>query len=148
MSGALNQFLENGGKIIGICNGFQVLCQVGMFGDVTLARNRQGVFVDRWVEMDFVHQDSVWLNNLKGESIVLPIRHGEGRLILGEKPRFKPALKYRSDVNGSHEQIAGIVDDSGQVFGLMPHSEAALDAWLYPLKNSKQNIEIVSKILK
>lgn len=131
----LDDFIAEGGFVIGICNGFQVLCQLGVFGDVTLSKNRQGTFIDRWVEVDCVNNDSAWFKNLSGKTLRLPIRHAEGRLVLGENPKFTSVLRYLDDVNGSYEQCAGIVDESGQVLGLMPHPEAALEPWLHPFND-------------
>lgn len=145
----ISEFIAKGGLVIGICNGFQVLCQLGVFGDVTLSRNRQGVFIDQWVEVDCVKNSGPWFKNLYGKTLRLPIRHGEGRLVLGEKPRFQSALRYLQDVNGSHDQTAGIVDESGQILGLMPHPEAALDEWLCPFVTAAdENTKLVRNIFE
>lgn len=145
----IEQFVKNNGLVIGICNGFQVLCQLGVFGEVTLAKNRQGVFIDTWVEVDCTKNDSPWFRGLAGKTLRLPIRHGEGRLLLGERPEFHSALRYLKDVNGSFEQNAGIVDKSGRILGLMPHPEAALDSWLHPFpENVNENCNLIKSIFE
>lgn len=145
----LKDFVDNGGLVLGICNGFQVLVQLGVFGKVTLAKNRQGIFMDSWTKLDILSTNSPWLQNLHGHELALPVRHGEGRLIVEDESKFQVALKYRQDINGSFDQCAGIVDCSGRILGLMPHPEAALDTWLHPFEEGKdENVQTVKKIFE
>ncbi len=125
----LNRFALNGGMVLGVCNGFQALIRLGVFGqNLTITRNSTHQFIDRWVELGAVKQNSSpWLKGI--EQIQLPIRHGEGRLVAVQKTsalaaEFLPALQYLHDVNGSVDQLAGITDSSLRIFGLMPHPEA------------------------
>lgn len=137
------QFVDEKRPIIGICNGFQVLVKLGILPDkdnvrvTTLAHNQSGRFIDKWVDLK-VPANSVckWLNPSELSEFPLPIRHGEGRIVFkkGEedkiysslKEKGQIALQYTQDVNGSHELIAGLTDESGYIFGLMPHPEASL----------------------
>lgn len=145
----LKEFVDHRGLIIGVCNGFQVLVQLGVFGGVTLSHNRQETFHNSWTTIDILNNKSPWLKNLSQKSLRLPIRHAEGRLIVTENTSFQPAFKYQKDVNGSFENIAGITDTSGHILALMPHPEAALDEWLYPFEDlKKENIELVAKLFK
>lgn len=143
----LIKFTEENGLVLGVCNGFQVLVQLGFFGGVTLASNNQETFHNSWITVEAQVSDSPWLKDLEGKNLRLPIRHAEGRLIVAEKSQYKPAFKYKKDVNGSFDNIAGITDISGNVLGLMPHPEAALDEWLYPFDDYKiENKILVTQI--
>lgn len=138
-------FIANHKPIIGICNGFQVLVKLGAISSqinkrtVTLTQNRQGHFIDKWVSLKPVSQKCIWTKNLPNE-FPLPIRHGEGRLVLRDhEVNFQElidqdqiALVYTEDVNGSHAKVAGLCDQTGLVFGLMPHPEAYLYQGLRP----------------
>ena len=139
MRDALTAFIGKGGLVIGICNGFQVLVQMGLlpFSEpgaprvVSLTRNAEGRFVNRWVELDVKPSNpSPFFESLS--RIHLPIRHGEGRLAVGNAQDTNAAaevsrhaaLRYVEDVNGSHEKIAALTNTKGNVLGLMPHPEA------------------------
>jgi phosphoribosylformylglycinamidine synthase len=125
----LAAFARNGGIVIGICNGFQTLVSLGAFGSgVALAHNLEGRFINQWSALEVDDGADARCPLLRGiRSIDLPIRHGEGRLLfdgddLGK--RAFPVLRYRENPNGSFESIAGLVDPTGRILGLMPHPEA------------------------
>jgi phosphoribosylformylglycinamidine (FGAM) synthase-like amidotransferase family enzyme len=126
-------FLEQGGLVIGICNGFQALAKMRVFGDLTLVHNRQNHFIDQWEHLTVESTPCFWTNGLAGSQLAMPIRHGEGRLWVSEGTHVNPVLSYLRDVNGSWNNCAGITDETGQILGLMPHPEAALDPRLAPL---------------
>ena len=126
-------FAARGGLVIGICNGFQALIRMGVFGrDVSITSNIQGKFINSWVKMAPNGSRCIWLKGLG--TIDLPIRHGEGRLIIAASRRAETlekmerlgvtCLKYEGDPNGSEERLAGLCDPTGRIFGLMPHPEA------------------------
>jgi phosphoribosylformylglycinamidine synthase subunit PurQ / glutaminase len=149
-----SNFLETGGKVIGICNGFQVLAQLGAFDwgserSFTLAENDHGTFMDKWTTLTIAKdasQKSSWFQNLEGE-LFLPVRHREGRIIA--KGNLHGVLHYNQDVNGSFEKLAGLVDKSGQIFGLMPHPEVATHDFLYPFKKgAKENVQKIQTLFK
>ena len=139
----LSRFIENGGLIIGICNGFQVLVKMGVLpnlaGDwtpeVSLVHNEQGVFENSWVRVSRPENNNcVWTEGIS--DMDLPIRNGEGRFVTAS-PTVKRrlldehlvAFTYKGrNPNGSEEGIAGICDPTGRILGLMPHPEA----YLYP----------------
>ena len=137
---------------IGICNGFQALVQLGLLPEmgaersVTLSFNTsaEGMprpFINRWVKLQVVPSPCVWTRNCPAQ-LSLPIRHGEGRvqfLVNRERALFEQLrlrqqipLYYRDNINGSEQNIAGLCDRSGRIFGLMPHPEAATDRILEP----------------
>lgn len=139
LSWDLHDFARSGGIVLGICNGFQALIAMGTFGVKTsITHNRQNQFLDRWAELRKAPQTrAVLLKHL--QDFILPIRHGEGRLLFDESvnvfdnPDFQVALQYQEDVNGSTERIAGLTDPTGRILGLMPHPEAAIRRTQHPL---------------
>jgi phosphoribosylformylglycinamidine synthase len=123
---ALRDFVDRGRPVIGICNGFQVLTRTGLLPGA-LGHNDHGRFDCRWVELDAVPTSvSVWTVGLD-DPIHCPIAHGEGRYVhpdpAGLAAAGQVALRYRSNPNGSVDDIAGVCDQSGVVLGLMPHPE-------------------------
>ena len=141
MGEELKLFVERGAPIIGICNGFQVLTKLGLLPDITkerymaLAPNIHGRFLDSWVPMERMSNAVCkWTQGMK--DLELPIRHGEGRVVFTagkEREIYEElrqhgqiALRYKMDINGSYEQIAGVTDRTGLILGLMPHPEAFL----------------------
>jgi phosphoribosylformylglycinamidine synthase subunit PurQ / glutaminase len=140
----LTQFIQDGRPVLGICNGFQTLVKLGVLPKsndgaqqrVTLTHNRQRRFINQWVELR-PNPQCAFFRTIDTECIQLPIRHGEGRLVLGADltpetlvPHI--ALQYKHDVNGSHERIAGLCNESGTVLGLMPHPEAFVRQTQHP----------------
>jgi phosphoribosylformylglycinamidine synthase len=153
----LTRFLAAGGRVIGICNGFQVLAQLGAFDlgeerSFTLAENDHGTFMDRWTRLAITpeaSERSPWFKGLSGE-LLLPVRHREGRVVPSKSRQlpFAP-LRFDQDINGSHQQVAGVVDKSGQVFGLMPHPEVATRHFLYPFRDGvEENVRKVQQLFK
>lgn len=128
----LKDFRDNGGYLLGICNGFQILTQLGLLPPASLVENASGRFQCQWVKLKKLAPQSPFLAELP-EEFELPIAHAEGRLVTkdpGEADAYvkggAAALVYAEDVNGSFGRIAGLQDESGRVFGLMPHPERFL----------------------
>ncbi len=147
----LKKFMNKGGLILGICNGFQVLVKTGILPDldfkqkITLTNNDSGRFEDRWVYLQAKKTEhrqptteNIWLKDLP-EVINLPVAHGEGKFFCSDEILDKiensgqVALRYVDsslnqagypfNPNGSMNNIAGITDSSGRILGLMPHPE-------------------------
>ena len=129
----LAAYASRGGLVIGICNGFQALIKMGVFGkDVSITHNASGKFVNTWVKVTPSGTHCAWLKGVG--ALELPIRHGEGRIIFGTQRRSEvlakmdrtgmTCLRYDGDPNGSEERLAGLCDTTGRIFGLMPHPEA------------------------
>ncbi|MDZ4660006.1 MAG: phosphoribosylformylglycinamidine synthase subunit PurQ [Pseudomonadota bacterium] len=125
-----------GRPILGICNGFQILCEAGLL-EGALIKNAGLRFVDSWSEIKLVNPSSFWAANIKkDERINLPIAHGDGRYY-AEKDTIKKMQdreqiwwQYVVNPNGSLNDIAGIKNEKGNVGALMPHPERALFAWM------------------
>ncbi len=126
-------YVDKGGKVLGICNGFQVLTELGLLPGA-LTRNQNLNFICEDVSLKVGSTRTKWLNAKEcGDLIKLPIAHGEGRYqcstdtlkLLQDEERI--ALSYVSNPNGSVADIAGITNLKGNVFGLMPHPERACD---------------------
>jgi phosphoribosylformylglycinamidine synthase subunit PurQ / glutaminase len=123
----LRAFVDGGGYAMGICNGFQILSQLDLLPRGSLVHNTTGRFICKWAGLKR-NASSAYLNGLPDE-FELPIAHAEGRFVGEEGDATSyvkdgtAALLYSTDVNGSSEQIAGMQDKTGRVFGLMPHPE-------------------------
>ncbi len=146
----INRFNVQKKPIIGICNGFQILTQLGLFGELPyrLVQNQQKTFINKWVSMKIQKNECLWLKDL-GETIRMPIRHKEGKLYLPEEYQNKYSemstpLIYTEDVNGAFKQAAALTNKTGNILGLMPHPEAAIHEFLNPdvPENAKLNLKI------
>lgn len=130
----LKDFRDNGGYLLGICNGFQILTQLGLLPPASLVENSSGRFQCQWVRLRKLAPESPFLSRCPDE-FELPIAHAEGRLVTKDPDEAAAyvesgaaALVYAEDVNGSFGHIAGLQDETGRVFGLMPHPERFMKA--------------------
>jgi phosphoribosylformylglycinamidine synthase len=130
---AVRDFAANGGPVLGICNGFQVLTEMGLLPGA-LTRNRDLHFLCQPVDLVVSNPSSPWLQAYGlGETITLPIAHGEGRYQLDAEhldqleQEGQVVLRYANNPNGSVGDVAGLTNAAGNVLGLMPHPERACD---------------------
>jgi phosphoribosylformylglycinamidine synthase len=133
---AVRRFADAGGPVLGICNGFQILCEAGLLPGV-LRPNRDLEFVCADTAVRVEHSDALFTRRCEpGQELLLPVKHGEGAwfadddTLQGVVDGRQVVLSYVDDVNGSLDRIAGIVNEDGNVFGLMPHPEHAVDPLL------------------
>jgi phosphoribosylformylglycinamidine synthase len=140
--GPVRDFAERGGSVIGICNGFQILCEAGLLPGA-LIRNRSLTFVCKLVHVRVETSSSVLTAAVSpGELLEVPVKHGEGQFVASAEelsrieaeslvvfrycgPQGQDRDEY--NVNGSANAIAGLRNDRGNVVGLMPHPEHAVD---------------------
>jgi len=141
----VRRFSNSGGLVIGICNGFQILCEAGLLPGA-LIRNKTLRFVSRAVTLSVENNRTAFTSAYSsGQAICIPIAHGEGcyvanpetveRMETENRVVFRYVGPVRDDVpdgnpNGSTNSIAGIVNAGGNVLGLMPHPERACDPLL------------------
>ncbi len=153
----LHSFVDQGGLVLGVCNGFQVLVKCGLlpfstpgdWRDVSIVASDPPGYVDRWVWLRAADSPCVFLE--PGDMLELPMAHGEGRVVLRDAevgrrvaqdrhialryvipPDDAPTVHANHNPNGSELDIAGLCDASGRVFGLMPHPERFLHATNHP----------------
>ena len=157
----VKKFVDRGGLVLGICNGFQMLVKAGILPDplltsplkgeeqgegdkITMAANDSGKFECRWVHLA-VNQESPCVFTKGIAHMDLPVAHGEGKVVfaLESSPHVDVALYYSDErgntdagypynPNGSVGNIAGICDSSGRIFGLMPHPERHIRGTQHP----------------
>jgi len=130
---AVRTFAEAGGAVLGICNGFQVLTEMGLLPGA-LTRNANLHFICEPAALTVEPGQCQWLKGYdSGETISLPIAHGEGRYQLDAEAlqdlenNGQVVLRYAANPNGSVGDVAGISNKAGNVLGLMPHPERACD---------------------
>src|SRR4051794_15998711 len=128
---AVTAFAADGGLVLGICNGFQILCEAGVLPGV-LRPNASLSFVCRDVEVRVENADTPFTRRCAdGDALVIPVKHGEGCYIRPDDlPQEQVVLRYAEPVNGSMDDIAGVVNEQRNVMGLMPHPEHAVDPLL------------------
>jgi len=162
LEGSLRKFIADGKLIIGICNGFQILVKSGFLPgalnatdglkqETSLIINDSAKFESRWVYLK-PSGNCVWTKGLDN-IIYLPVAHGEGKFVVSDKQVLNRLMKnkqivfqysdqdgnlagYPDNPNGSLENIAGICDEAGRVFGLMPHPERHIYAAQHPRKDA------------
>jgi len=147
---AVEEFAARGGLVLGICNGFQILCEAGLLPGV-LRRNGSVSFVCRDVPLVVERADTPFTTRCAaGQQLTIPVKHGEGcwyaddDLLDELESRRQVVLRYSEPVNGSKRDVAGVVNESGTVMGLMPHPEHAVD----PLLGSADGALILASLVE
>jgi phosphoribosylformylglycinamidine synthase subunit PurQ / glutaminase len=161
LSKELMEFLSRDTLVIGICNGFQIMTNLGILPGA-LTYNKNGQYIDRWVDLTIPAsaETSAWLRGIK--KISLPIAHGEGHYVINEK-EYK-TLKKNNQIaftytkgeiskfqnmeynpNGSDYDIAGVLAYNGRVMGMMPHPERAMFSHQSPMWCQKKASSIQGK---
>jgi phosphoribosylformylglycinamidine synthase subunit PurQ / glutaminase len=123
----VTEFAREGGLVLGICNGFQVLCEAGLLPGALLP-NASLKFIFRQVELEVVDADTPFTRACTpGQRLSVPVKHTTGRYFTPEP--VPVVLRYATgqNPNGSQDDIAGVCNEEGNVFGLMPHPEHAVD---------------------
>ena len=154
----VTEHARRGGPVLGICNGFQILCEAHLLPGALL-RNASLRFASQWVNLRVENADTMFTNAYeKGQLIRVPVAHGDGRYTVdaetlqGLEDRNQVVFRYvdrkgrplpEANPNGSVNDIAGVVNDRGNVLGLMPHPEDAID----PLLGSTDGLGLFESIL-
>lgn len=149
---------KRGGPVLGICNGFQILCEAHLLPGALL-RNSSLRFASQWVNLRVENADTLFTNAYdNGQVIRVPVAHGDGRYtadaetVKALEDRGQVAFRYvdrngrplpDANPNGSVNDIAGIINDRGNVLGLMPHPEDAV----HPLLGSTDGLGLFESIL-
>ena len=121
------EFARAGGPVLGICNGFQVLCEAGLLPGALLP-NTSLRFVFRQVELEVVDPDTPFTCACaRGERLSIPVKHTTGRYYAPGPVQVVLRYARGHNPNGSQDDIAGVRNEAGNVFGLMPHPEHAVD---------------------
>jgi phosphoribosylformylglycinamidine synthase subunit PurQ / glutaminase len=146
---AVGQFAAEGGLVLGICNGFQILCEAGLLPGV-LRRNDSLSFICRDVPLTVERADTPFTTRCaSGQHLTIPVKHGEGNWYADDdlcaelERRGQIVLRYAEPVNGSRNDVAGLMNEQGNVMGLMPHPEHAVD----PLLGSADGALILSSLV-
>jgi phosphoribosylformylglycinamidine synthase len=153
---SVKDFAQNGGKVLGICNGFQVLLEAHLLPGA-MKRNDNLHFISKHNNLKVINNDNEFLQKCEiGETLNIPIAHHDGNYFIDSdglqklQDNNQILLKYCdedgevSNVNGSVEQIAGICNESKNVFGLMPHPERAVETIL----GSEDGIKMLQGLMK
>ena len=140
---AVRRHAARGGLVLGVCNGFQVLCEAGLLPG-TLIRNAGIRFVCRRVRLTVATADSPFTCRYRaGEAVTLPVAHHDGNyaappeILRALEAEDRIALRYAEEVNGSACAIAGVLSPNRRVLGLMPHPERAADPALGPADGAR-----------
>ena len=155
-------FADRGGIVIGICNGFQVLCEAGLLPGALL-RNTSLSFVCKFVNIRTERTDTLFTSDCRQNEILrIPVAHGEGNYYADQaaldRLEGNGQILFRycdrsgnladgSNPNGSSRNIAGIINEAGNVMGLMPHPERACDALLGSVDGKKIFTSIIHHVL-
>jgi phosphoribosylformylglycinamidine synthase len=149
---SVREFAEGGGPVLGICNGFQVLCEAGMLPGALLP-NESLRFVCRQVDIEVVNAETVATTACQpGEELSIPIKHMSGRwfapdeLLAELEANDRIVFRYAAGVNpnGSTGDVAGVANERGNVVGLMPHPEHAVD----PLTGSADGLKLFESLVR
>jgi phosphoribosylformylglycinamidine synthase subunit PurQ / glutaminase len=145
---AVRKFAADGGLVLGICNGFQVLTETGLLPGA-LVRNAELKFVCKTVGLEVATADSPFTHTArKGQVLRLPVAHGEGCYVADERTldeleaEDRVTLRYVENCNGSMRSIAGILNAGRNVMGMMPHPERAAD----PFMGNTDGLAILSSL--
>ena len=147
---AVAEFAAEGGLVLGICNGFQILCEAGLLPG-TLRPNASLAFICRDVGLRVERTDTPFTAACTpGQRLTIPIKHGEGgwfahaELLAELEAKRQIVLRYESNPNGSVSDVAGVCNERGNVMGLMPHPEHAVD----PLLGSTDGALILGSLVE
>lgn len=142
----IKKLAEKGIPILGVCNGFQILVESGLLPGVLL-KNNSLKFMCQWTNLIVENNKTPFTCQFKlNEKIPIPIANGEGRYFVDEdtlkklKKKNQIVFRYEKVVNGSSDKIAGVCNENGNVVGMMPHPERAVESMINPIDNKPSSL--------
>jgi phosphoribosylformylglycinamidine synthase len=142
----VHKMADSGIPILGVCNGFQILVESGLLPGVLL-KNESLNFMCEWTNLIVENNTTPFTNKLKlNQTIPIPIANGEGRYYADDdmlkqlKKKNQIVFRYDSVMNGSSNQIAGVCNEDGNVVGMMPHPERAVESEINPIDNKPSTL--------
>ncbi len=150
----IQKISEKGIPILGVCNGFQILVESGLLPGVLL-KNESLNFMCEWTNLIVENNKTAFTNQFKlHEKIPIPIANGEGRYYVDNttlkqlKKKNQIVFRYSQVVNGSSNRIAGVCNEEGNVVGMMPHPERAVESEINPFDNKPSSLIFESLMVK
>ncbi|MEQ6375575.1 phosphoribosylformylglycinamidine synthase subunit PurQ [Bacillaceae bacterium S4-13-56] len=146
---AVKDAAQKGKPILGVCNGFQILLESGLLPGAML-RNKNLKFMCRTVDLKVKNKNTMFTTGYDQETVRLPIAHGEGNYYCDEKTyetlvqNEQIVFTYGENPNGSVHDIAGIINQEGNVLGMMPHPERAVESLL----GNEDGLKLFQSIVK
>jgi len=142
----VQKMAEKGIPILGVCNGFQILVESRLLPGVLLKNNSLN-FMCKWTNLIVENNHTPFTSQFKlNQKIPIPIANGEGRYYVDEitlkklKKQNQIVFRYDKDVNGSSDRIAGVCNEDGNVVGMMPHPERAVESEINPIDNKPSSL--------
>ncbi|QLH06646.1 phosphoribosylformylglycinamidine synthase subunit PurQ [Nitrosopumilus ureiphilus] len=150
----VQKLAEKGVPILGVCNGFQILVESGLLPGVLL-KNKSLNFMCEWTNLIVENNKTPFTNQFKlHQKIPIPIANGEGRyyadgdVLKQLKKKNQIVFRYSQIVNGSTDRIAGVCNEAGNVVGMMPHPERAVEPEINPVDNKPSSLIFESLLVK
>jgi phosphoribosylformylglycinamidine synthase I len=148
----VRKFADQGIPILGVCNGFQILVESGLLPGVLL-KNDSLNFMCEWTNLEVENNKTPFTRKFKlHQKIPIPIANGEGRYYVDDETlkelekKNQIVFRYTEKVNGSSNRIAGVCNDDGNVVGMMPHPERAVEKEINPIDNKPSSLIFESLI--
>ncbi|EIJ65531.1 phosphoribosylformylglycinamidine synthase I [Candidatus Nitrosopumilus salaria BD31] len=150
----VQKMAKQGIPILGVCNGFQILVEAGLLPGVLL-KNESLNFMCEWTNLIVENNTTPFTNQFKlHDKIPIPIANGEGRYYVDDdtlkelKKKNQIVFRYSEVVNGSTDRIAGVCNEDGNVVGMMPHPERAVESEINPIDNKPSSLIFESLLTK
>lgn len=150
----VQKMAKQGIPILGVCNGFQILVEAGLLPGVLL-KNESLNFMCEWTNLIVENNTTPFTNQFKlHDKIPIPIANGEGRYYVDDdtlkelKKKNQIVFRYSEVVNGSTDRIAGVCNENGNVVGMMPHPERAVESEINPIDNKPSSLIFESLLTK
>lgn len=150
----VQKLAQKGIPILGVCNGFQILVESGLLPGVLL-KNTSLNFMCQWTNLIVENNQTPFTNQFKlKQKIPIPIANGEGRYYVDDeslkklKKNNQIVFRYEKVINGSSDRIAGVCNEDGNVVGMMPHPERAVESEINPIDNKPSSLIFESLLTK